>query len=678
MPNANHKIMFGIPCAEIYVDVKTGKVIKFNDDFLTISGIDPEKTDTDNLYLKDILDNSERYDLKDIYKKRMRENSTSGGICYLHRLRRPDGRNVAAIGITKLLSEDKNVAMTTIIDVSDFYDGEAAPPEKEDGQYLSDAITFFKFDSTDFDNDGFIFCSEKYMSEERVGSFKKLYILEDYRKHFFEVMKHFCTDAEVSSDTLDFRASFDQKEYNMYHAEFYAVSKNVGETRSVVGKISKLGTGFEADDRITVNRAASIDNLTGLINFNRFKSAVTAYLGIRDKSRVLAVIYFDINNFAYINENFGFAAGNQILRDTARLIKNNESVVAASRIHSDFFVAAIESSSEDSVVQKVNKLGRLFSILHTRKYPINDINLTAGIYFFEPEDTSVRVAIDNANIARRSIKGNRQQWLCVFDDKIKAQRLAEQEVRTKIHQAIEDGEIEAFLQPKFSFRRMEIIGAEALARWRNADGSYKQPYLFVPMLEKAGYIIDLDFEIFRQVLALIKQWQNDGIEPLPISVNFSRVHNNYKNFVTRVEEMTTEYEVDPKYVEIEITESIIAKDPETVINNMKAFADFGFRIDMDDFGTGYSSLSFLRDAPIDIVKVDKTFVDQVLRSHKDKEYVKQLCKLIETTGKDVLFEGVENIEQAEFFKSCGFDMAQGWLFDKAIPIADFNKKYMYK
>lgn len=678
MPNTNHKMMLGIPCAEIYVDVKTGKIIKFNDDFLTITGIDPQKTDLENLFVKDVLDNNERYDLKDIYKERVNKQGKSNGICYLHRLRRPDGRNVAAIGITKLLEDDKTIAVTSIIDVSDFYDVNSDSSENEEESSKAEGLKFFKFDSADFENDGFIYCSENHIADELTGSFEKLYIHSSDKKQFFEVMKNACADTELSSDTIDFSASFDKKEYRRYRAEFFAVSKTGrNEIRSVVGKIAEINSGI-SDNHITVNRVESIDSLTGLINFNRFKSAITAYLETRDKSRVLAIIYFDINNFAYINENFGFAAGNQILCDTARLIKNNENVIAASRIHSDFFVAAIEGGSEDSILQKVNKLGRLFSILHTRKYPINDINLTAGIYFLSPEDTSVRVAIDNANIARRSIKGNRQQWLCVFDENIKAQRLAEQEVRTKIHQAIEDGEIEAFLQPKFSFRRMEIIGAEALARWRNADGSYKQPYLFVPMLEKAGYIIDLDFEIFRQVLSLIKQWQNDGIEPLPISVNFSRVHNNYKNFVTRVEEMTTEYGVDPKYVEIEITESIIAKDPETVINNMNAFADFGFRIDMDDFGTGYSSLSFLRDAPIDIVKVDKTFVDQVLRSHKDKEYVKQLCKLIETTGKDVLFEGVENIEQAEFFKSCGFDMAQGWLFDKAIPIADFNRKYMYK
>ena len=463
--------------------------------------------------------------------------------------------------------------------------------------------------------------------------------------------------------------------------EFYNDNISDSDIRSknrIIGRISAMHDGILKDRQKNLNNSAAVDVITGLMNFTKFKSEVSSCLETRDKSRTLAMIYFDINNFTYINENFGFEAGNQILCDTAKLILNNDSILASTRIHSDFFAAVIEGDSEESVLKKICKMEKVFSIFNSQKYPRIDLTLSIGVYFFKPDDINPRAAIDNANLARRHIKGTRRKRICVFEDVFKKQRVEEQEIRSTLHQAIDDGEIEAFLQPKFSFSRMEIIGAEALARWRNPDGSYKQPYLFIPVLEKAGYIVDLDFEIFRQVLSLVRSWIDHGVEPLPVSVNFSRIHNNYPDFVERVEEITKEYGVDPKYIEIEVTESIIAKDPETVIDNMKKFADFGFKIDMDDFGTGYSSLSFLRDAPIDTVKIDKTFVDQVLESPKDKEYVRKLCKLIESTGKDVLFEGVEKMEQAEFFKSCGFDMAQGWLFDKAIPIVDFNQKYMYK
>lgn len=464
--------------------------------------------------------------------------------------------------------------------------------------------------------------------------------------------------------------------------EFYnGSSDSINSKKFFTGKISEIYDNILKASSSKVSNAespAAVDVITGLMYFTAFKTEVATYLETRDKSRTLAMIYFDINNFAYINENFGFSAGNQILCDTAKLILSNDSIVASTRIHSDFFAAAIDGDSEESVLKKIDKFEKVFAIFNSQKYPRIDLTLSIGVYFFKPDDINPRAAIDNANLARRHIKGIRRKRICVFEDVFKKQRVEEQAIRSTIHQAIEDGEIEAFLQPKFSFSRMEIIGAEALARWRNPDGSYKQPHLFIPVLENVGYIVDLDFEIFRQVLSLIRSWINHGVEPLPVSVNFSRIHNNYPDFVEKVEQITKEYGVDPKYIEIEVTESIIAKDPETVINNMRQFAKFGFKIDMDDFGTGYSSLSFLRDAPVDTVKIDKTFVDQVLESPKDKEYVRKLCKLIESTGKDVLFEGVEKIEQAEFFKSCGFDMAQGWLFDKAIPIVDFNQKYMYK
>lgn len=447
------------------------------------------------------------------------------------------------------------------------------------------------------------------------------------------------------------------------------------------GKISEAYESIlkASNDKVkNSNNSAAKDVVTGLMNFTSFKAEVTSYLETRDKSRTSAIIYFDINNFAYINENFGFSTGNQILCDTAKLILSNDSILVSTRMHSDFFAAVIEGSSKESVLNKIEKFEKVFVIFNSQKYPRSELNLSIGVYFLKDNDTVTRVAIDNANLARRHIKGTRRRRICVFEDVFREQRVLEQEIRSTIHQAIEDGEIEAFLQPKFSCSRMEIIGAEALARWRNPDGTYKQPYMFIPVLESAGYIVDLDFEIFRQVLSLVRSWLDRGVKPLPVSVNFSRIHNNYPDFVERVKEITTQYGVDPKYIEIEVTESIIAKDPETTINNMTQFADFGFKIDMDDFGTGYSSLSFLRDAPVDTVKIDKTFVDQVLESPKDKEYVRKLCKLIESTGKDILFEGVEKHEQAEFFKSCGFDKAQGWLFDKAIPIVDFNQKYMYK
>ncbi len=578
MTEVINKFTSDIQCAEVLVEIASGKITKCNKDFLSLIGRDPEAEVTEDLYVADYLDGANRQNLKNILNEHISKKEFRG-TCYIHRVKRVDGRYAIAIGISKVYGGNIDYAYTTIIDMSEFYEDESTINDKQVGLTGED-------------------------SEDAVLSLA-------------------------------------------------AKTKNV-------------------------ENPVVYDVVTGLMNFSSFKPEIASYLQKRDKSRTAAVIYFDINNFTYINDNFGFLAGNQILYDTAKLILSNASIMASTRIHSDLFAAVIEGSSEQALLKKINKIEKVFFVINYQKYPRSDLNISIGVYFLKDDDTNARIAIDNANLARRHIKGARHKNICVFEDVFREQKVAEQKIRSTIHQAIVDGEIEAFLQPKFSCSRMEIIGAEALARWRNPDGTYKQPFVFIPTLENAGYIVDLDFEIFRQVLSLIRNWLDNGIEPVPISVNFSRVHNNYPDFVEKVKKLTEKFGVDPKYIEIEITESIIAKNPETTIKNIAEFAKYGFKVDMDDFGTGYSSLSFLRNAPIDIVKIDKAFVDQVLESPKDKEYVRQLCKLIEFTGKDVLFEGVEKPEQAEFFESCGFDMAQGWLFDKAMPISEFNQKYMKK
>lgn len=680
MTETDSKVVFDIPCAEICVEVSTGKIIKYNDDFLDMFGIERSYAETHELNADDYLDKTGVEEMK----ARFLQNSGDKdfAVCYLHGLNLPTGKQAVAIGVTKPYNGSTEVLKTSIIDISEMYDTGKLDKRKSRLIFESDVLLHFKYTKDDFDNQDYLLC---YGTDQMPGETVKpvrLHIMEEDRHRLFSKLKSAWSNEPHLFRPIDFYASTDDKEFHHYRADYYMAFGEKPEKSYIIGKIIEVDGEDESEADVEKSLAAesvlsSIDGLTGLIRYNKFRLAMASYLKMRDKSKSLAIAYFDINNFAYINENFGVEAGNELLIETAKLIKNADGTVAVTRVHSDLFVAAVEASTDVLVMKKLEKMGKLFYVVHSQQYPRNDISLTAGVCFLTPDDTDVRAAVDNANIARSSIKSDRQKWICVFNDKLKAQKLTEQEIRSTIHQAIEDGEIEAFLQPKFSMKRMKIIGAEALARWRNSDGTYKQPGEFIPILENTGYIIDLDFEIYRQILELIKKWLADGVEPVPISVNFSRVHNNYNNFVWRVLKMTSESGVDPKYIEIEITESMLAKDPQISIANMKAFVDFGFRIDMDDFGTGYSSLSFLRDAPIDTVKVDKTFVDRVNTSQKDKEYVKQLCKLIETTEKDILFEGIETNEQAEFFKDCGFDKAQGWLFDKAIPISEFNKKYMY-
>lgn len=387
-------------------------------------------------------------------------------------------------------------------------------------------------------------------------------------------------------------------------------------------------------------------------------------------------MYSDINDFSYVNENFGYDAGNRMLYDFAELIQKSDALIYGCRIYSDFYVTLFCAESRDKMIRLVNKVNSEFAELQKIHYPASDINISSGMFFINSRDIDVTIAMDNANLARRSVKGSDNLLCGIYSERMRKERLRDQSIASEVKTAMDAGMIELFLQPKFDLKTREIIGAEALARWRNHDGSYKMPYEFIGVLEKVGLIIEFDFYMYEQVLKSYVRWKQEGRRLIPISVNFSRVHSSKDNFVERVNSLADKYGVDKGLIEIEITESAFVEDVNIMIRYMNKLREHGFRIDIDDFGMGYSSLSVLLNAPIDIVKVDKVFIDNIATNKLEREYVKQICRLIATTHKEVIFEGVETEEQASFLSAIGYNMAQGWLFDKAISVREFEDKYL--
>ena len=302
--------------------------------------------------------------------------------------------------------------------------------------------------------------------------------------------------------------------------------------------------------------------------------------------------------------------------------------------------------------------------------------MATGISFIDPRHFEVTEEMDNANLARRKAKTGKNDLCCIYYEALRTARAKEKTIAAELHGAIASHTVELFLQPKFMMDDLRIIGAEALVRWRNSDGTYRMPSEFIDILEKVGYIVELDFFMYEEVLRSLRQWQDNGMPLVPISVNFSRLHNNYPNFVDRVIGLAKKYQIDSHYIEVEVTESAFASDAEQMERNMRRLQEAGFSIDIDDFGKGYSSLSLLMGSPIDVVKVDKAFVDSIEVSEKHREYIKRMCMLIQATEKEIVFEGVENRKQADFLCACGFKKAQGWLLDKAVPVSVFEQKYV--
>lgn len=478
------------------------------------------------------------------------------------------------------------------------------------------------------------------------------------------------------------RAFSQDGSYEWYRLSFYCITDDEGKIGSIFGRLCPISIEKQmsekiSTDKLVIEKLSSTDQLTGLYNRNTFKKLARKKLEVFDESKCYAVIYSDINDFSYINDNFGYDEGNSVLCDFARLVEGHSEDIISCRIYSDFYLTFIIAQSQDEIINAVSTVNEIFTSQQKEKYPASDIHISSGIYFFTKNGMrDITIAIDNANLARRSVKGSKDVPCGIYSETLRRKRSHDQTIASELHPAIENGYIEAFLQPKFSLKTRKIIGAEALARWKNPDGSYKLPYEFIDVLEKVGYITELDYHIYETVLKRMKLWKDSGKILYPISINFSRIHMVNDDFVNNIISLANKYGIDKSLIEIEVTESAFASDFKTMTATLTKLRDAGFRIDIDDFGIGYSSLSMLMTAPIDTVKVDKLFIDNIANSEPEREYVKQICILISTTKKSVVFEGVETEEQAGFLSTWGFNVAQGWLFDKALALDDFERKYL--
>ena len=280
--------------------------------------------------------------------------------------------------------------------------------------------------------------------------------------------------------------------------------------------------------------------------------------------------------------------------------------------------------------------------------------------------------IDNANLARKHIKKNAENKCCFYDDELEERVKMELDICNSMQQALDDQEFIMYLQPKVDLETNKIVGAEALTRWQRKDGKFMFPDQFIPLFEKNGFIIQLDFYIYECACKAIKKWEELEIEPVTISVNVSRVHLNTDDFVEKVMELVKRYKIKHEYLEFELTESIFLDNTESAISTMHELREKGFYVSIDDFGAGYSSLNLLKDMTTDVLKLDKEFFGGGDMKQEEKIIVSSITNMAKQLKMKVLSEGVETESQSKFLKEIDCDMAQGYLFAKPMPEDEFT------
>ncbi len=421
------------------------------------------------------------------------------------------------------------------------------------------------------------------------------------------------------------------------------------------------------------------DKLTNLLFYDDFKEEVGKVIAEKDKRYML--LSGNVSNFKYINNIYGYEQGDQLLKAIADFFMIDfEDCVVGCRMHSDRFLALvqIDDASEAEVANDLQQLISKFIEIITLDFPLVNIHLNCGAYIIRKKDKNVSEIVDKAEMARKSAKDNYLTSLVFYDKKIAEKARMEREIIPMFERALRDNRILVYLQPKVAIESGHVIGAEALVRMLDDNGNIVPPMSFIPILERTGMIIKLDFCVLDQVCALIRKWIDNEIKPIRVSVNLSRFDFQEDGSWEQMLQKIKDFDIPREFLEFEVTETIFYDDVEFIINKLRQLRAKGHKVSMDDFGSGYSSLNTVGLMPIDIIKFDRGFVQNSINNQKGLDIMTGLVDIFSKINMEVICEGVETEEEEKTVHQCGCDYVQGYFHDRPLPIAEFEEKYMKK
>lgn len=382
------------------------------------------------------------------------------------------------------------------------------------------------------------------------------------------------------------------------------------------------------------------------------------------------VIVMDIAQFKAVNEFCGRSEGDRLLKfisSSFRYYEDNRPKTYACHLRADNFCLC-------TAYEKESELEEIAMDLRSRidEFPFTYRVLPAfGICASRDKRPSVSYLKDCATIAMQSIKGKFYAEYAVFDDEMRRSILREKQIENDIVAALKNGELTAFIQPKVNMRTGKIVGGEALVRWIHPDRGVISPAEFIPILEKNGFIINVDQYIWEKVFAFLGEMNKEGRPLVPVSINVSRIHAYDKRLCESLIEMSKKYDVPPQYTPLELTESAFLRDEDGIFERMKLLQAKGFKISMDDFGTGCSTMNMLKSQPLDEIKIDRCFILN-LKDGKSQVILKHTIAMLQAMGSKIVMEGVETEEQRDVLLHYDCEEAQGFMFYKPMPMEEFD------
>lgn len=420
------------------------------------------------------------------------------------------------------------------------------------------------------------------------------------------------------------------------------------------------------------------DKLTGLLLFDGFLEFATEQVQVCSAEDTLMIVSTDISKFKYINRIYGYESGDKLIQKLTKLFLSQDECIAACRPYSDHVVGLfnLRGKTWPEYQMEWKMLQDTFVLDNKIAYSKASLHLNTGVYQFEDRTEAVTSAIDKANIARRSVKGNYSVPCAVYTRELQERKEGDARIIPLFDKALEDNNILVYFQPKVSVSERCVVGAEALTRLLDEDGTIIPPDIFISVLENSGKILELDWYVMRFVFRKIREWIDEGKKPQKISINLSKIHFYYDNLVEDIIREFDSYHISPEYIEFEVTESVFFEEAELIINKIEKMREHGFKVSVDDFGAGYSSLNLIGILPVDIIKLDKGFVKNSLGNKKGKDIIKGLISILNEIEMEIVCEGIETKEEEKIVYEFGCDSMQGFLYDRPIPVAEYERKYI--
>lgn len=404
------------------------------------------------------------------------------------------------------------------------------------------------------------------------------------------------------------------------------------------------------------------DILKEMGKIRRFRRNVNNLMLSSEKK--ISFIQFDIRKFKIVNDLYGEKFGDEvldfILKQLQEICSERQFYV---NLRADVFMVVTEYDEVgelEAFIQKLN--GRISSFKRVR------LQMSYGVYTVEDKEMELRQMQDRAAMARKTAKNSVLGNIVFYQEQFKDSLYNRRFIEENMQAAITERQYLMYLQPKYSIEKNQIIGAEALVRWRHPERGVIYPDQFIPVIEENGFIRKVDYYIWEEACRFIRRCKDEGLPDCPVSVNVSRAHLHDDEVIWTLEDMIQRIGIPRQLLELEITETV---DDQQVSRKAYQLKEEGYKLLMDDFGSGYSSLNILVETPFDLIKLDKKFMENMMLSDKGRVILEYVVAMADRLGLELLAEGVETKEQVELLRSIGCDQVQGYYYAKPMPAEDF-------